>query len=147
MTYPLLWHFDQRQRRRVAVKITLQVPETCELAQDIVVDRFPFLVGRCPKSDYVLNSAFVSRKHFQLIAQGDTVLIQDLESHNGTFLNGKRISAPVPVQPGDEVNLGPVSFRVNRQHAEIGTVSEISEEPTMPECRAYSEGVHEYQKK
>src|SRR5438552_3283696 len=41
------------------------------------------------------------------------VMVQDLESYNGTFVNGKRAVTPLPVQNGDEVTLGPCSFRVS----------------------------------
>ncbi len=54
----------------------------------------------------------VSRRHAQFIRQGDTVLVEDLGSTNGTFVNGVRISAPTPVRPGDTVQFGAVIFRV-----------------------------------
>jgi pSer/pThr/pTyr-binding forkhead associated (FHA) protein len=59
--------------------------------------------------------AFISRHHCQFLLDGNQVLVQDLESYNGTFVNGRPASPPLPVRHGDEVSLGPVSFRVMMQ--------------------------------
>jgi pSer/pThr/pTyr-binding forkhead associated (FHA) protein len=40
------------------------------------------------------------------------VLVHDLESFNGTFVNGSRIRAPTAIADGDELRLGPLSFRI-----------------------------------
>jgi hypothetical protein len=70
--------------------------------REIAVQRFPFVIGRRAHSDCSLMLAFVSRRHCQFVRLGDEVLVQDLKSRNGTFLNGKRASRALPVQDGDE---------------------------------------------
>src|SRR5262249_43428223 len=57
-----------------------------------------------------------SRRHCQFTRIGDQILVQDLKSRNGTFVNGQRASRPLPVQDGDELTLGPCSFRVSLLH-------------------------------
>jgi pSer/pThr/pTyr-binding forkhead associated (FHA) protein len=79
---------------------------------EICVDRSPFVLGRHQDADCWLPLAFVSRQHCQILLRDDIVLIQDLESYNGTFLNGRRILHPTPLSDGDEVNLGPLCLRV-----------------------------------
>ncbi len=54
----------------------------------------------------------VSRRHAQFVKQGDMVMVEDLGSTNGTFVNGVRITAPTPIRPGDTVQFGAVAFRV-----------------------------------
>jgi pSer/pThr/pTyr-binding forkhead associated (FHA) protein len=71
------------------------------------------VIGRRTGSDCSLSLSFVSRRHCQFVRIGDEVLVQDLKSHNGTFVNGKRASRPLPVQDGDELMLGHCSFRVS----------------------------------
>lgn len=96
----------------------------------IVVDHFPFIIGRKSDSDCHLPLAFVSRQHCRFTEGEEGVLVQDLESYNGTFVNGKRASNPLPVRHGDELHLGPCSFRVLFPPAREETAKEIALAPT-----------------
>jgi len=60
----------------------------------------------------LVNDMGISRSHAQIVRQGDQVLIEDLGSTNGTYVNGVRISAPTPIKPGDTVQLGASLFRI-----------------------------------
>jgi hypothetical protein len=60
----------------------------------------------------LVNDMGVSRRHAQIIRQGDQTLVEDLGSTNGTYVNGVRISAPTPIKPGDTLQLGASLFRV-----------------------------------
>jgi pSer/pThr/pTyr-binding forkhead associated (FHA) protein len=53
----------------------------------------------------------ISRKHCRIIRDDDTLRLEDLGSSNGTFHNGRRIQEAV-LEPGDTVQIGPVSFVV-----------------------------------
>jgi pSer/pThr/pTyr-binding forkhead associated (FHA) protein len=94
------------------MKVWLQALGTVEAPSEICLDQFPFVIGRRSDSDACLPFAFISRHHCQFIEQAGKVLVQDLESYNGTFVNGRSASLPMPVQDGDELTLGPLSFRV-----------------------------------
>ena len=83
---------------------------------EIAVQRYPFVIGRQTSSDCSLSLPVVSRRHCQLVRIGEEVLVQDLKSRNGTFVNGKRVSCSLPVQDGDELMLGHCSFRVSMLH-------------------------------
>ncbi len=63
------------------------------------------LVGRHPDCDLVLDDPLVSRKHCRILIKNDSVFIEDLNSTNGTFLNGKRISFS-ELKIGDEISIG-----------------------------------------
>ena len=78
---------------------------------DIVIEQFPFVIGRGGDSNAQLPLAFISRRHCQLTASTEGVLVQDLESHNGTFVNGRKAQAPLTIHDGDEVSLGSMCFR------------------------------------
>src|ERR1044072_5723280 len=68
-------------------------------------------IGRAPGNDLVMESRHVSAQHAQLIVDEDgQVFINDLGSSNGTFVNGKRINAPVQLQRGDFVVLPDSNF-------------------------------------
>ncbi len=64
------------------------------------------VVGRSTTATVRLADREVSRKHSQIDLAGDRFILTDLGSSNGTFLNGKRIVEPVPLEDGDEVVVG-----------------------------------------
>jgi len=65
-------------------------------------------IGRDSSNSIVMNDTFISRKHASLVISDDgRVLIRDLGSSNGTFVNGNRIGESY-LQPGDIVKCGAV---------------------------------------
>lgn len=75
----------------------------------------PFLIGRRDSADMSLSCTSVSGKHAELDLEDDKLLIHDLGSTNGTFVNGTRISNTTELKPDDIVQFGSMVFRVNRQ--------------------------------
>jgi len=75
--------------------------------------------GRLDTSDYQLNDPSISRAHASLTASSSGVVISDLSSTNGTFVNGKRIEIPVDLQKGDVIDLGPFKITLELHSAEI----------------------------
>jgi hypothetical protein len=63
-------------------------------------------IGREADNGIVINDAEVSRKHTQLIFQGGKIIVTDLGSTNGTFINSKRLTEQHILQPGEIVSLG-----------------------------------------
>ncbi|MCC6191128.1 MAG: FHA domain-containing protein [Anaerolineales bacterium] len=70
------------------------------------VDQFPNTLGRDPANQIVIDGAGVSRRHAQLTLSGVDLLVEDLGSSNGTFVNGERLSAARRLAPGDRILLG-----------------------------------------
>lgn len=64
------------------------------------------LLGRGPSADLQLVDGKVSREHCRIHADGARATIEDLDSHNGTFVNGEQIHRPTPIKEGDEIALG-----------------------------------------
>ena len=67
-------------------------------------------IGRAPSCDFTVPDISVSRWHAKLQRQGGLWILTDLESTNGTRLNGWRITSSVPVKPGDQVTFGNIAF-------------------------------------
>jgi hypothetical protein len=65
-------------------------------------------VGRAAGNQIVITSQRVSRKHARLLRQDWRVILEDLGSTNGTYLNGERVQAPVELRDGDRVKIGDV---------------------------------------
>lgn len=64
------------------------------------------VLGSSPEADVFVNDDYVSRRHAVVWRAMGSVIIQDLGSINGTWVNGARISADTTLQPGDELRLG-----------------------------------------
>ena len=65
-------------------------------------------IGRWEDNDIVIDDRWVSRHHAQVRREGESYVIQDLDSKNGTLVNGRRISAPTPLADGDEIQMTPL---------------------------------------
>ena len=64
------------------------------------------VIGRDPACDARLDSYHISRFHVAVEVHGGRVVVEDLGSKNGTFINGKRISTAQELRPGDRLRLG-----------------------------------------
>jgi FHA domain-containing protein len=98
-----LWSSIVRDARRVVSRESRIEPPLLLLLDRAGCDRL--LVGRHPSCDIVVNEMTVSRHHAQLVHRDGSWVIQDLQSTNGTVLNGKRVGRTV-VHPGDVLTLG-----------------------------------------
>ncbi len=63
------------------------------------------LVGRSPECDIFLDDVTVSRRHAEIVREGDEFTIRDLGSLNGTYVNRKRIESTA-LENDDEVQIG-----------------------------------------
>ena len=65
-------------------------------------------IGRALENDIVITSKRVSREHARVRREGWRVVLEDLGSTNGTFLNDERVLAPVALHDEDRVKIGDV---------------------------------------
>lgn len=63
-------------------------------------------IGRSSKCGLTIADTSLSRKHARIFRDGNGWFVEDLGSHNGTFVKGERISGPVPLKSGDIIALG-----------------------------------------
>jgi pSer/pThr/pTyr-binding forkhead associated (FHA) protein len=78
---------------------------------DIVLDRSPLLVGRHPECDARIDSVMISRHHCTISADGGEIVIRDLGSTNGTWINDRRVDS-ARLRPGDRVSIAHLRFIV-----------------------------------
>lgn len=62
-------------------------------------------IGRDPDCDVVVPMRQVSRHHSRVINSSEGIIVEDLGSKNGTFINGNRIQEPTPLADGDELQI------------------------------------------
>jgi pSer/pThr/pTyr-binding forkhead associated (FHA) protein len=82
------------------------------------LDRPSTVIGRGRSADLILSEATISRAHAMIGFKGDKLFVQDLDSTNGTLVNGMR-EHQAELQDGDEVRMGRLRLRIgSRERAE-----------------------------
>ena len=71
----------------------------------------PITIGRHPDCDIVFNDQEVSRQHAEVRRQDDGFVLVDLDSMNGTKLNGAGVKASRPLEDGDTITIGAHTIR------------------------------------
>lgn len=70
------------------------------------------IIGRGKDSDILLNDRLSSRSHARISWDGETLTVEDLNTTNGTKVNGEKIQQPTPLQEGDYILIGKIVLRV-----------------------------------
>jgi pSer/pThr/pTyr-binding forkhead associated (FHA) protein len=99
----------------------------------------PLTVGRDAARDVVLADDKVSRLHLQVVMIGGDLVVQDLGSSNGSFLDGRRLTAPTPLPVGQWVQVGSRQLvHERRNFREVDRENELARE--IKKARSYVEG-------
>ena len=69
-------------------------------------------IGRQEGNELVLTEGGVSRKHARFFVDGGKVVVEDLGSANGTYVDGERIEGPTPLTPQSQVVLGDYQLKI-----------------------------------
>lgn len=100
----------EANRPRMDVKLMVQKGST--RTRVIHLRNEESIVGRRQDCDVRIESSQVSRRHCLLRMQGQYLAVEDLDSVNGTYVNGKRITGKQVLRPGDKLEIGPICFLV-----------------------------------
>jgi hypothetical protein len=68
------------------------------------------VLGRGDRAEIRLEDPFASARHARIYEQGNIVVIEDLDSTNGTYLNEELLQTARPLHPGDRVRIGDSEF-------------------------------------
>ncbi|MGB7325958.1 MAG: FHA domain-containing protein [Rubripirellula sp.] len=100
------------------MQVKLKVLTGSHEGKEIAVSSEKFLVGRSEVCQLRPKSESVSRKHCIIVLKDNRVLVQDLKSRNGTFVNDKRlpIDKAKVLKGGDELRIGKLLFEVVIEH-------------------------------
>jgi hypothetical protein len=98
-------------------------PDVADRTPRLVVERAPghdpgmiydldgdIVLGRGEQAEIRLEDPFASSRHAHVYTQGNAVVIEDLNSTNGTYLNEELLQSPRPLHPGDHVRIGDSEF-------------------------------------
>lgn len=80
--------------------------------QTIPLDRRELYIGRAASCDLVISDEFASSQHAKLVQIGGDWIIQDLNSTNGTYLDGARVGTPQVVRMHTPMRVGKTTFEL-----------------------------------
>lgn len=113
------------------MKLSLVVLAPPRLEGRVVPVRItPFLIGRDPACHLRPSSLTVSGRHCLLGTRSGSPFVRDLDSTNGTWVNGKLIEGPIDLQDQDEIQVGPLRFAV-RIETPVPIAEQAHEQPDV----------------
>lgn len=96
---------------------------------ELVLHQGENLIGRVPDAHIRIKSPKISRRHARITVNGESAVVEDLGSKNGTFVGGVRVDGPTPLGHADQIRLGQLAalLRVVIVDHEC-TITELSED-------------------
>lgn len=92
-----------------------------------VIGTRPFVIGRSPTSDLVIDHAAVSRRHARIVRVKDGYLIEDLESRNGVCIDARAVEKAAPIIPGMVLTFGDVSVVVRTARRSVSHAPSLTD--------------------
>jgi hypothetical protein len=103
----------RRATRRKSARLVVQRSPSLEEGDEFPVNSAPVTVGRGGQNDLVLTGdEFASARHARIEARPDGVWVQDLDSTNGTYVNGARVLGAKLLVAGDILRVGETDLRI-----------------------------------
>ncbi len=94
------------------MKVKLKVLVGKSAGKEIPIPAPRFLIGRSSDCHLRPKSDSISRTHCTILTRKDRIVIRDLNSRNGTFVNGERVTEDAPIKDGDQLQIGKLEFQV-----------------------------------
>lgn len=105
---PVVEHGSSRDARLLVITAG---PKT---GFELLLGREPITIGRSSESSLIIRDDYTSTHHARLMLWSDDWVVHDLDSTNGTFLNGTRVTLPTAVPLNTPVRIGTTSFELRR---------------------------------
>jgi DNA-binding winged helix-turn-helix (wHTH) protein len=118
-----------------SVQSTPATIEVLWMRQSLPLTDGEHIAGRDAECSLVIDGTTVSRRHARITVAHGAATIEDLDSTNGTHVNGTRISAPTRLAPGDEFALGSEVLRVRLRSSSALTVKVDPDSEGSPKLR------------
>ena len=98
-------------------------PQSDGTIQEIAVRSQSFSVGRHPENQFRLTNSTISAHHAELFYVAEDLFVRDLQSTNGTLINGCRIRTASGLRDGDTLHFGTAMFTVRRRGSGLSTAT------------------------
>jgi len=102
----------RRSRGRERTPPKLKIVQPTELAGTVYPLGDELTVGRAAGCQITLDDTYASQLHARIFVRDDQLYVEDLGSTNGTYLNRRKVSAPMVVSQGDQIQIGSTVMEV-----------------------------------
>ncbi|MEO1334354.1 MAG: FHA domain-containing protein, partial [Myxococcota bacterium] len=82
-------------------------------------DKAEITIGRVQGNDIILPKGNISKRHSRIVLKDGKFIIVDLKSTNGTYVNGKKITAPQVVKSTDKIYIGDFTLQLASQNGAV----------------------------
>lgn len=125
---------SQRETGGAAVSVRLHLKNSNKVGSIVTVEKSPYIIGRHEDCDLEIQSSRVSLFHCCITLNGGKVGIKDMDSTNGTRVNGEPVSGLQELQSGDTIWVGPALIEV---HIERDPGASASQKPSYSVTNPY----------
>lgn len=115
------------------MRLTVYFPEDSPTTHEFVDSKLT--IGRLGDNDVQLDEGSVSSRHAEIVAADGSAVLRDLNSTNGTFLNGEQVTGEHPLQEGDEIYFG--SVRTVFMEPVVAQAATVEPEPPVEAAAAF----------
>jgi pilus assembly protein CpaF len=112
--------------------------------QRLDFDSEEITIGRVDENDICLPKGNISKKHTRIVVKDGKIIVLDLKSTNGTYVNGKKLGGPLVISPNDRVYIGDFILNVEPPDLEPARTNggpqdgdAMAEMPTMTPARPH----------
>jgi pSer/pThr/pTyr-binding forkhead associated (FHA) protein len=98
------------------MKVKLKVVKGPNAGQEVKIPTPKCIIGRGEDCHLRPKSDAISRQHCVVYVKSGDLLVRDLKSKNGTFVNGERVNGDCVLKAGDKLQFGPLAFEVVIDH-------------------------------
>jgi len=106
------------------VIVRLRLMNSLQVGSTLVVSKSPFVIGRHADCDLIIRSPRVSVFHCSIVLGDNKACVKDMDSTNGTRVNGEPVTAPRELRPGDVLWVGPARIEVAIDDGEAAILSD-----------------------
>ena len=98
------------------MRVKLRVMQGAQAGREVIIPVSEFLIGRGEECHLRPRSDAISRQHCAIVVSEKQVVVRDLGSKNGSYVNGQRVEGEQVVQAGDQFQVGPLEFEIVIEH-------------------------------
>src|SRR6266404_9642375 len=109
---------SQRQGEQPEMPFSVILTEKGGATQRLDFESEEITIGREDENDICLPKGNISKKHTKIVVKDGKIIVLDLKSTNGTYVNGKKLAGPQVISPTDKVYIG--DFILNVEPPDLG---------------------------